>query len=116
MDTIDFPRRPSARRRVFLLLVLLGAVLFGTETALSYYVDALWFGALGYGDVFWKTLNFQGGVLFAAGLATFALLFGAFRALKPPGFGAGYSVMIGGRLVTVQLGRSCLSQLRRAQR
>ena len=25
-----------------------------------YYVDALWFGALGYGDVFWKTLNIQG--------------------------------------------------------
>jgi uncharacterized protein len=104
VDTIDFPRRPSARRRVMLVLVLLGALLFGTETALSYYVDALWFEALGFGDVFWKTLNFQGGVFSAAGLATFALLFGAFRALKPPGFGERYSVMIGGRLVTVPIG------------
>ena len=104
VDTIDLPRRPSARRRVLLILVLLGVVLFGTETALSYYVDALWFEALGFGDVFWKTLNFQGAILLVVGTVTFAVLFGAFRALKPAGFGERYSVLINGRRVTLPIG------------
>ena len=106
VGTIDFPRRRSARSRVLLLLVLVGALLFGTETILSYYVDALWFGALGYRDVFWKTLNFQGAVFTAAGVATFALLIGAFHGLKPPGFGErfGGSIIISGRPVTLPIG------------
>ena len=106
VDTIEFPRRRSARRRVLLLLALVAALLFGTETVLSYYVDALWFGALGYGDVFWKTLNFQGAVFTVAGVATFALLIGAFHWLKPPGFSerqAG-SIIINGRPVTLPIG------------
>jgi uncharacterized membrane protein (UPF0182 family) len=106
VDTIEVPRRRSARRRLLLLLALVGAVLFGTETILSYYVDALWFGALGYGDVFWKTLNIQGAVFTAAGVATFALLIGAFHGLKPPGFGErfGGSILIDGRPVTLPIG------------
>ena len=106
VDTIDFPRRRSARRRLFLLLALVGAVLFGTETVLSYYVDSLWFGALGYRDVFWKTLNIQGTVFTAAGVATFALLIGAFHGLKPPGFGErfGGSIIINERPVTLPIG------------
>ena len=106
MDTIDFPRRRSVRSRVLLLLVLVGALLFGTETILSYYVDALWFGALGYREVFWKTLNIQGAVFTAAGVATFAVLIGAFNWLKPPGFGelnAG-RIIINGRPVTLPIG------------
>ena len=87
VDTIDFPRRRSTRRRLLLLLALVGALLFGTETVLSYYVDALWFGALGYRDVFWKMLNIQGALFTAAGVATFALLIGAFHWLKPSDFG-----------------------------
>ncbi len=104
METIDFPRRRSARNRVLLLLVLLGTLLFGTETFLSYYVDALWFGALGYGDVFWKTLNFQAAIFTIAGVATFGLLFGAFRALRPRGFGASHSILVNGRPVTIPIG------------
>src|SRR4029079_9676120 len=79
-------------------------LLFGTETLLSYYVDALWFGALGYADVFWKTLNFQGALFTVAGGATFALLFGAFRALRPRGFGESQSILINGRPVTLPIG------------
>ncbi len=87
-DTIDFPRRRSGRRRFGLLLfILLSALLFGGGAALSYYVDALWFASLGYRDVFWKTVNLQGGVFAAAGGITFVALYGAFLALKPPGFG-----------------------------
>jgi uncharacterized membrane protein (UPF0182 family) len=106
VDTIDFPRRRSARRRLLLLLALVGAFLFGTETILSYYVDALWFGALGYRDVFWKTLNIQSAVFTVAGVATFTFLIGGFNWLKPPGFGelnAG-RIIINGRPVTLPIG------------
>ena len=45
LDPIDFPPRRSGRRRFGLLsVVLVIAVLFGAGTALSFYVDALWFG------------------------------------------------------------------------
>ena len=54
---------------------------------LSYYVDALWFGSLGYGDVFWTTLNLQGAVFAAAFAVTFGALYGAFLTLKPAQFG-----------------------------
>ena len=88
LDTIDFPPRRPGRRRIGLLsVVLVIALLFGAGTALSYYVDALWFGSLGYGDVFWKTLNLQSTVFALAGAVTFAVLYGAFRMLKPAHFG-----------------------------
>ena len=53
---------------------------FGTGTALSYYVDALWFDSLGYVDVFWKTLNLQGAVFSVTAVTTFSILFGSYLA------------------------------------
>jgi hypothetical protein len=60
-QSIDWPRtRPPRRRRRFvLILAVLIGVVFGGRTALSYYVDALWFESVGYRDVFWKTLGLQ---------------------------------------------------------
>ena len=87
-DTIDFPRRRSGRRRLgVLFLVALFLLLFGGGAVLSYYVEALWFGSLGYGDVFWKTVNLQGTLFAVAGGITFVALYAAFRVLKPPRFG-----------------------------
>jgi hypothetical protein len=34
----------------------------GARCRINYYVDVLWFGSLGYGDVFWKTLSLQWGI------------------------------------------------------
>jgi len=88
-ETIDFPtRRRPPRRFGLIALLIAGLLLFiGGGTGLSYYVDALWFGSLGYGGVFWRTLGLQTVIfLITAGL-TFAVLFGAFLALKPAGFG-----------------------------
>jgi hypothetical protein len=56
-------------------------VILGSGTALSYYVDALWFGSLGYGEVFWKTLSFRWAIFAASFAATFLILYGWFRAL-----------------------------------
>jgi uncharacterized membrane protein (UPF0182 family) len=80
--TINFRQRKTSANR---LLILLGAavllVLMGSSTALSYYVDALWFESLGFSTVFWTGLELEW-VTFAAGFAaTFVLLYGWFLAL-----------------------------------
>jgi len=53
-----------------------------SRTAISYWVDLLWFHSLGYGQVFWKTRGFEWGVFAAFGVVTFLFLLGAFTALK----------------------------------
>jgi uncharacterized membrane protein (UPF0182 family) len=86
VDTIEWPvRRGRPRRRTGRrLLLALGVVLvLGGGTILSYYVDALWFSSLGYGDVFWTTLTFQGRLFLFFTVVTFAVLAGVFLALKP---------------------------------
>jgi uncharacterized membrane protein (UPF0182 family) len=87
-ETIDWPpRRPRRRRGRFFLLLALAVLIFGGGTALSYYVDALWFDSLGYAEVFWKTLNLQATVFSIFALVTFAVLYGSFVVLKPPRLG-----------------------------
>jgi uncharacterized membrane protein (UPF0182 family) len=87
-ETIDWPppRRPRRRGRLFILAVL-AVVVLGGGTALSYYVDALWFGTLGYGDVFWRTLDIEAVVFTAFSVLTFVVLYGSFLALKPARLG-----------------------------
>ena len=106
-QSIDWPAphsgRPGRRRRRFLLvLAVLAIIFFGGRTALSYYVDVLWFGSLGYGHVFWKTLSLQWGVFTAFAAATFLILYGSFVALKRTHLAdlpAGHTILIGGRPV-----------------
>ncbi len=83
-DTIDWPppRRPRRRGRLFLLAVL-AVIALGAGTALSYYVDALWFDSLGYIAVFWKTLSLQAAIFTGFAAVTFVILYGSFLALKP---------------------------------
>ena len=71
------PRRPDRRSPS------LAAIVFGGGTALSYYVESLWFDSLGYVDVFWKTLNVQAAVFCGFAAVTFLVLYGSFVALKP---------------------------------
>ena len=104
---IDWPqtRPPQQGRRRFLLIlaVFFAIVLFG-RTILSYYVDALWFGSLGYGDVFWKTLSLRGEVFTAFAAATFVILYGSFLALKRASFAglpSSHTILVGGQPVTL---------------
>ena len=101
-ESIDWPpKHPPRRRRRFLLIVaVLAGIVFGGRSALSYYVDMLWFGSLGYGDVFWKTLSLQGGIFAAFAAATFLILYGSFLALKRahlPDLPTGHTILIGGQ-------------------
>jgi len=85
-ESIDWPphrRVPGLPRgRFFLILVLLALLLFSSRTALSYYVELLWFGSLGYEDVFRKTLSLQWQVFAAFAVATFLVLYGWFLILR----------------------------------
>ena len=91
---------PRRRRRFFIILAILAAIFFGAKTALSYYVDVLWFGSLGYGEIFWKTLGMQWGIFAAFTAVTFVILFGSFLALKRahlPDMPSGHTIYIGGQ-------------------
>jgi hypothetical protein len=89
---------PRRRRRFLLILAVLAGIFFGGRTALSYYVDALWFGSLGYRDVFWKTLGLRWGIFAAFTAATLLVLYGSFLALKRahlPDLPNGHTILIG---------------------
>ena len=75
--------QPPRRRPLifFLVLAVLVVILF-SRTALSYYVDALWFDSLGYRDVFRKTISLQWAGFAAFFVATFLFLYGWFLALR----------------------------------
>ncbi len=69
---------------------------------MSYYVDALWYGSLGYAEVFWKTLRLQSTIFTVFTGATFLILFGIFLVLKRAyltELEAGSTIFIGGRPV-----------------
>src|SRR5258708_21462207 len=101
-ESIDWPRTnsPRRRRRFFLIIAVLAGIFFAGWTSLSYYLDVLWFGSLGYGDVFWKTIRLQTGIFTAFAAATFVILYGSFLALKRahlPDLPSGQTIVVGGQ-------------------
>ena len=82
-QTIDFVREPKKRmnRWIFVFLAAAIVIIIGSGTALSYYVDLLWFGTLGYRDVFLRTWGLEWGVLAGFFAATFLVLYGWFLVL-----------------------------------
>src|SRR5258708_4841463 len=82
-DIIDWQRPPRRHHRLFfLVLAILAVVILSSRTALSYYVDALWFGSRGYGDFLRKTLTLQWVVFGAFFALTFLFLYGWLLALR----------------------------------
>src|ERR1700737_2872412 len=104
-ESIDWPQMHQThptrrRRRLFLILIVLAAIFFVGRTALSYYMDVLWFDSLGYRDVLWKTLGLQWGIFTAFAAATFLILYGSFLALKRahlPHLPSGHTIFISGQ-------------------
>ncbi|HTQ60109.1 MAG TPA: UPF0182 family protein [Candidatus Solibacter sp.] len=96
------PLHPSRRSRGLILLILavLFLVFFSGQTWLSYYVDALWFGSLGYQEVFFKTLRLEWAVFATFAAVTFLILYGAILALKRThrdDLPAGQTIFVGGQ-------------------
>ena len=85
-ETIDWPLHSQPRKprnfKFFFLIAVLVVLVLASRTAISYWVDLLWFRSLGYGEVFWKTRGLEWGVFAGFAAATFAVLLGVFTALK----------------------------------
>ena len=85
-ESIDWPRQPKLPRRrnrkLLFLVAVLAVILFGSRTALAYWVDLLWFRSLDYGGVFLRTLSLQWGIFADFAVATFVILFGALSLLN----------------------------------
>jgi uncharacterized membrane protein (UPF0182 family) len=100
-EAIHLRLRQRPRRRVFLFVfAVLAVIFFSSRTVLSYYVDALWFGSLGYAEVFRKIISLQWLVFAVFFAATFLILYGWFlglwRAYQPHLLGGG-PIFVGGR-------------------
>ncbi len=64
------------------LALVIVVLLSFARTLLAEWVDLLWFGSLGYTAVFWTTRLWQAGLFIGFAVATFALIYGAFAALR----------------------------------
>ena len=106
----ELPGRKARLNRLILFLIFAIVVAFlGKSTALSYYVDALWFGSLGYGEVFWKSLGLEWSVFGAFFAATFLILYGWFLVLwqmHQPDLPHDRAIFIGRQRLSLPLRRS----------
>jgi len=107
-DIVDWRRPPRRHRLFFLILAVFAVVLFFGRTALSYYVEALWFGSLGYRDVFRTTLSLQWAVFAAFSVVTFLVVYGWFLALRwacRHDLPSGSTILIGGQPLQLPVDR-----------
>jgi len=96
------------RRRVrFAVLGVVVALALGGSSLLSWYVDAQWFDSLGYSDVFWTTLQLKSTLFSVFTLATFLLVYGALRLLRPAPLNAAIDrvLYVNGQPVSLPLDR-----------
>src|SRR5262252_9954310 len=81
-ETIEWRGRRPGRRQFLVLVILVAVLIIASRTAISYYVELLWFGSLGYGAVFRKTLSLQCTVFALFFAATFFIVHGWFLVLR----------------------------------
>ncbi len=107
-ETIIMPSqstlRPRHRRLWFLLFFVVFVLLMSARTAVSYYVETLWFESLGYGGVFWKTIALGWIVFGVFAACTFLVLYGWFRLLlrvAAPDLRSAGTMVIGSRVINL---------------
>ena len=85
-ERVVYPIRedpPVKRHGAFILIAFIFLViLFSARTAISYYVDSLWFSSLSYSEVFWRTLQFKWTAFALPFVLTFLILYGWFAVLR----------------------------------
>jgi hypothetical protein len=102
------PAEMTRRRRLIIsVLIIIVLLLFGGKSLLSYYVDALWFGSLGYGAVFQQSIVLQVAVFVFFAVVTFAILYGvflAFRRAHAADMPARQQIVVGNQSLEIPLG------------
>jgi uncharacterized protein len=84
-ETIDWPmggKRQRPRLVIYLLLAAVILIFVGSRTAISYWVDLLWFRSLGYASVFWKSFGLEWGTFAVFAALAFVILFASFLVLR----------------------------------
>jgi uncharacterized membrane protein (UPF0182 family) len=107
-ELIDWKAPPRRRRLFFVVLAIVAFFFFSSRTSLSYYVSALWFGSLGYGDVFRKSLSLQWTVFAAFFVVTFLFLYGWILALRrtyQPDLPDDHMIVVAGQLLKLPVAR-----------
>jgi len=101
------PRRQSFAVYLFLAVIIL--IFVGGRTAISYWVDLLWFSSLGYASVFWKSFGLEWGTFAVFAVLTFLILFGAFLILRhshASDLPETHTVYFAGRPITLPLAKA----------
>lgn len=109
-EWIDWPRQATPRRRqnrgLLILIAIVALVFLGSRTAVSYWVNLLWFRSLGYGNVFVKMLGLQWAIFAFFAAVTFAVLYSVFSLLKRShraDLPLDHTLLFGGREVTLSV-------------
>jgi hypothetical protein len=100
------PKPRRGRGRLFFLIAVVAVILLFGRTAISFWVDLLWFKSLGYGEVFWKSRGLEWGIFAGFFALTFLVLFGIFSALKrahESDLPSDHTIYIGGQPVNLSL-------------
>ena len=110
-ETIHYPTSEKPLRGnpgVWLLLGFLLLVFLGGRSAISYWVDLLWFGSLGYTPAFWQTFKLEWGTFAAFTSLTFLVLYGAFLVFRRSHAGElpeRFTIYVGGRPLDLPVAR-----------
>ncbi len=105
-ELVDWPSRSRRLPRLLSLAAALLFLFFVANRALTYYVDGLWYGSLGYMAVFRKTLALEWGLFAFFAVLTFALLYGMFLLLRRMHFGElpkRHAVVVNGQQVSLNI-------------
>ena len=111
-ETIHWPSQQKPRRpnlAVWILIALIALVFLSGRTAISYWVDLLWFGSLGFAPVFWKTFELQWATFAIFTLLTFLVLFGAYLIFRRSHAGTlpeTYTIYVAGRPFELPVGKT----------
>jgi uncharacterized membrane protein (UPF0182 family) len=85
-ERVVYPIREDSplrfRRTLFWIVLIVLLMIFGARTAVSYYVDSLWFSSLDYAQVFWRTLEFKWIAFVLPFVLTFLILYSWFAVLR----------------------------------
>src|SRR5690242_21562267 len=79
---VPFDFRPA--RGFLIRLAIVIVLLIAAFQSISFYVESLWFGSLGFEQVYWYRLQAQTAVFFAFAIGTAAILWLLFRIVMPP--------------------------------
>jgi len=111
-EPVYLPPRSARRTRnrgiLIAIAIVIVVLLFSARSLLSYYVESLWFGSLGYAGVFWKSLRLEWSIFAIFAIVSFAVLYGWVLILlrtTGPEIRSASTIVLGPRVIHIPLDR-----------